>query len=90
MARVSSTTNDTNAVVPGEDITESAPEVPDAGTEENAGPIVFLNTWLKDQKGFEPEVIGTFSFIARQNNWYADTPSGWNDKLTRWINGTLG
>lgn len=90
MARVSSATKDTNAVVPTGEIAESASDVSDAGAEENTEPIVFLNTWLKDQKGFEPEVIGTFGFIARQNNWHADTPSGWSDKLTRWINGTLG
>jgi hypothetical protein len=30
------------------------------------------------------EILGTFLFVARQNKWYADTPSGWSEKFSRW------
>lgn len=46
----------------------------------------YLNDWLKTVRGFEPEVIGTFGFIARQNGWIVNTPSEWNKKLLRWLN----
>lgn len=47
---------------------------------------VYLNDWLKTVSGFEPEIIGTFGFIARQNRWIVNTPSEWNKKLLRWLN----
>lgn len=45
---------------------------------------IFLEEWASSVRGVEPEILGTFLFIARQNKWYADTPSGWSEKFSRW------
>ena len=46
---------------------------------------VFLEKWASSQRGISAEVLGTFVFIARQQNWIVDTPSGWQNKLSSWI-----
>ena len=46
---------------------------------------VFLEKWASSQRGISAEVLGTFVFIARQQNWIVDTPSGWQKKLSSWI-----
>ena len=45
---------------------------------------IFLEEWASSVRGVEPEILGTFLFVARQNKWYADTPSGWSEKFSRW------
>lgn len=45
----------------------------------------FIDTWVQAQRGIEPEVLGTFKFVAQQNGWIADTPSGWQAKFARWL-----
>lgn len=45
---------------------------------------IFLEEWASSIRGVEPEILGTFLFVARQNKWYADTPSGWSEKFSRW------
>lgn len=44
----------------------------------------YLLTWINESSGLEPEALGGFKFFAQQNNWYADTPSGWISKFLRW------
>lgn len=46
---------------------------------------MFFRQWAEEQKTIEPEVIGTFQFYATQQNWIADTPSGWASKFARWV-----
>lgn len=47
---------------------------------------VWLAAWLKTVGGVEPEVLGTFEYIAKREGWSADTPSGWETKFSRWLN----
>ena len=49
-------------------------------------PPMFLEKWASLTGGVSAEVLGTFVFIARQQNWIVDTPSGWQNKLSSWIN----
>lgn len=67
-----------SALSPEPVIIPAAPVIP----QESA---VFLEEWASTLRLVEPELLGTFLFIARQNRWFADTPSGWQLKFSRWV-----
>lgn len=46
---------------------------------------IFIDDWIKGQKGHSAESLGTFAFFAKGWGWLADTPSGWDFKFSRWL-----
>lgn len=44
----------------------------------------YLDTWAPEGIIVSAESLGAFRFFAKQQNWFADTPSGWMEKFLRW------
>ena len=48
----------------------------------------FLDAWVPAGIVVSPEALGAFRFFAKQQDWFADTPSGWLEKFSRWETNT--
>jgi hypothetical protein len=44
----------------------------------------FLDNWSPEGIIVSAEALGAFRYYAKQQNWFADTPSGWMEKFSRW------
>ena len=77
--------NETPSAAPAEEIvpviTEPQPETPVSHFIEIP---MFVEDWIRTQSGISHEALGTFKYVAQQNGWMADTPSGWEAKFARW------
>lgn len=47
----------------------------------------YLDSWTPEGVIVSAEALGAFRFFAKQQNWFADTPSGWMEKFLRWESG---
>lgn len=86
--RNTNTANNTAEVTPETPAEEPAPIIAETQYEVPVSHFVeipmFVEDWVKTQSGIPHEALGTFQFVAKQNGWLADTPSGWEAKFARW------